>query len=100
MQMGICMIKQYHMKMNNNTKLMLGVLAGAAVGYLLGTMLAPKKGSDFRQGILDSLEELGDNVSDFVAEGRDKLAGLVNMGGSQENGSEVTGNAPNKQSVS
>lgn len=67
--------------MNNNTKLMLGVLAGAVAGFALGMMLAPQTGSDFRQSIRDSLDDLGDRVTDLFEEGRERLADLTGMSG-------------------
>jgi gas vesicle protein len=86
--MGISKANNYTMKMNDNTKLLLGVLAGAAAGYLLGTLLAPKKGSDTRQGLLDSFNDLSDSVSDLITEGKDKLSLLSHLGGEEpaENG--------------
>jgi gas vesicle protein len=67
------------MEMNDNTKLMLGILAGAAAGFAVGMMLAPQKGSDFRQGISDSLDNLGNRVSDLLNEGREKLSELARL---------------------
>lgn len=69
--------------MNNNTKMMLGILAGAAAGFALGMMLAPQKGSDFRQSIRDSLDDLGGRVTDLLDEGKERLAGLTGMNADQ-----------------
>ena len=64
---------------------MLGILAGAAVGFALGMALAPKKGSDFRQDITDTLDDLGNRVADLLGEGRSKLAELARMKGVEIN---------------
>jgi gas vesicle protein len=68
------------MQMNNNTKLIVGVLAGVAAGFALGMMLAPKKGSELRSDMLGSLEDLQDKVTDLLEEGRQKLSDLTGMG--------------------
>ena len=43
-------------------------------------MLAPKKGSDFRQDVMDSLNDLSDNVGEMISEGREKFSMLVDLG--------------------
>jgi gas vesicle protein len=98
---------------NNNGKLLLAVLAGGAVGFALGMLLAPSKGSDLRQNILGSLDDVGNRVSRAVSEGREKLMDLTGMGGAvdeTENGVASantannlrgrTGMNPSKQAVS
>ena len=93
--------KTITMQMNNNTKLILGVLAGAAAGFALGMMLAPKKGSELRSDMLGSLEDLQDRVSDLIEEGRQKLGELTGMAGEKASGSFNTNQtSPSKQAVS
>lgn len=48
----------------NNSKLLLGFIAGAVVGGALGILLAPDKGSETRKKI----REKGAGVSDSLAE--------------------------------
>ena len=60
-------------------QLTLGILAGAAAGFVLGVMLAPKKGSDFRKDINSSLDDLTSKVSDLFSEGRDKLSRVARL---------------------
>ena len=87
--------------MNNNTKLILGVLAGAAAGFALGMMLAPKKGSELRSDMMESLEDLQDRVTDIIEEGRQKLSDLTGFG--QDGTMESSGTkqtSPSKQAVS
>ena len=49
--------------MNNNSKVLLGLLVGAAIGGALGILLAPDKGSETRKrikgGIDDAKKDLG-----------------------------------------
>jgi gas vesicle protein len=51
-------------------KILLGVLAGVAVGATLGILLAPDKGSETRKKITrkgdDYVGELGDKFNEFV----------------------------------
>ncbi|UTA66893.1 YtxH domain-containing protein [Emticicia sp. 21SJ11W-3] len=54
----------------NSGKLLAGMLAGFAVGALIGVLFAPEKGSDSRKKILRKGEELAgdlkDKLDDFV----------------------------------
>jgi gas vesicle protein len=89
------------MQMNNNTKLIFGVLAGAAAGFALGMMLAPKKGSELRGDIVDKLEDLQCRVTDLLEEGREKLSELAGLGEDDSAGStSVNQISPAKQAVS
>ena len=64
----------------NNGKLLFAALAGAAVGFALGMMLAPEKGSDLRKNILGSLDDVGSRVGKAVSQGREKLMDLAGLG--------------------
>lgn len=85
--------------MNNNTKLMLGVLAGAVAGFALGMMFAPQTGSDFRQSIRESLDDLGERVTDLFDEGRERLAGLTGMAASLAEDEDFPGSTSGKKAV-
>lgn len=50
--------------MNGTNKLIFGFLAGAAVGGILGVLLAPDKGSATRQKIMDKGSDLSDAVKE------------------------------------
>ena len=63
--------------MNNSAKTILGIIAAGAVGVAVGMLLAPKKGSDLRESIKGSIDDLGDQLGDFIAEGKGKLMGVA-----------------------
>ena len=63
--------------MEDSTKLMAGILAGLAVGAALGLLLAPEKGSDTREQISGSLNELGEKFKEKVASQIDALTEKV-----------------------
>lgn len=45
-------------------KIVAGVLAGVAVGAILGVLFAPNKGSETRQKLSDSVKGLGKDLAD------------------------------------
>ncbi len=56
-----------------NTKIILGFIAGAALGAIAGILIAPEKGADTRQKIIDKSGDLKDLVKDSVLGFLDKL---------------------------
>lgn len=50
--------------MENTGKIVVGVLAGVAVGAVLGLLFAPEKGSTTRQKISDSVKGFGRDLAD------------------------------------
>ncbi len=63
--------------MNSSAKTILGIIAAGAVGVAVGMLLAPKKGSDLRESIKGSIDDLGDQLGDFIADGKEKLLGVA-----------------------
>jgi gas vesicle protein len=59
--------------MTSGTKIILGMLAAAAVGAAAGILLAPEKGSDLRKKIKSSVDELVEDVSELLALGKDEV---------------------------
>lgn len=69
----------------NSGKIILGVLAGAATGTILGLLFAPEKGKNLRKKIArksaktasdmkDKFEDLMDDVVDKFEEGKEEIA--------------------------
>lgn len=62
--------------MKVDSKVLLGLLAGAAIGAIAGILFAPDKGSETRSKIKKSAEDMGDNLkdsfNDFVDTVKDK----------------------------
>ena len=85
-----------------SNKLLIGILAGFAGGLLAGVLLAPEKGCDMRQNILDKGDDYAgtlkenfnkfidkfsekysntvNNADQIIAEGKSKYAGIVSEG--------------------
>lgn len=59
--------------MNNSGKLVVGVLAGAAVGALIGMLLAPEKGSDTRDRLAQMGDDYAGDITDKIRELRDSI---------------------------
>ncbi len=62
--------------MNDNTKVVVALLAGLAAGAALGILFAPEKGTETRDKITESLKKLGDSIRETAANEIDNLVGL------------------------
>ncbi|HXB95075.1 MAG TPA: YtxH domain-containing protein [Puia sp.] len=61
----------------STSKILLGFIAGAAIGGALGILLAPDKGSETRRKIMEKGSDLGDSLADFGESVKDKLGDVV-----------------------
>ena len=62
--------------MNDNSKVVVALLAGLAAGAALGILFAPEKGTETRDKLTESLKKLGDSIRDTAAAEIDNLVGL------------------------
>lgn len=60
--------------MNNTSKIVLGLMGAAAVGALIGILIAPEKGSDLRKKITDGAGEAADEIGKLLRAGKEELA--------------------------
>lgn len=63
--------------MNSTSKILLGFIAGAAIGGALGILLAPDKGSETRRRISEKGSEIGDSIVDFGESVKEKFNDVV-----------------------
>jgi gas vesicle protein len=73
----------------NNSKVLLGILAGVAIGGALGILLAPDKGTETRRKIIEKGNDLTGSI-------KDKFGDIVD--GVKENFSRAKGEARNAMS--
>ncbi|RKR81397.1 gas vesicle protein [Mucilaginibacter gracilis] len=62
--------------MNDNTKVVVALLAGLAAGAALGILFAPESGTETRDKLSESLKNLGDSIKETAASEIDNLSGL------------------------
>ncbi|WP_316810597.1 YtxH domain-containing protein [Pedobacter heparinus] len=62
--------------MNDNSKVLVGLLVGLAAGAALGLLFAPEKGSETRDRLSQSLKDLGDSIKDKAADEINSLSNL------------------------
>jgi gas vesicle protein len=78
MDMGRKQSEIFKIKFMNNSKVLLGFLAGAFAGSILGVLFAPDKGAETRRKISEKTEDMSnalkEKVSNFTGEMKRKLS--------------------------
>ena len=72
--------------MNSTSKTILAVMGAAAVGAIIGMLVAPEKGSDLRRKITDATGDWTTQLSDLLAQGKEQLNNLKNKVSSESQG--------------
>ena len=62
--------------MNDNTKVVVALLAGLAAGAALGILFAPESGTETRDKLSESLKNLGDSIRETAATEINNLVGM------------------------
>jgi gas vesicle protein len=62
--------------MSENGKILGALVLGAAAGAVLGLLFAPSKGSELRGKIKDNAEDLLDELSDKIKEGKEAFTNI------------------------
>jgi gas vesicle protein len=62
--------------MSDNGKVLGALVLGAAAGAVLGLLFAPSKGSDLVDKIKNNAEDLIDDLTSKIKEGKEALAGM------------------------
>ncbi|MFZ6008958.1 MAG: YtxH domain-containing protein [Bacteroidota bacterium] len=77
--------------MNTTSKVILGIVGAAAVGAVIGMLVAPEKGSDLRKKISEATGDLTSQLSHLLATGKKELKNLKDaaMGEGKEYASEA-----------
>lgn len=69
--------------MNSTSRTILAVMGAAAVGAVIGMLVAPEKGSDLRRKITDATGDWTTQLSDLLAQGKEQLNNLKNKATAQ-----------------
>ncbi len=62
--------------MSDNGKILGALVLGAAAGAVLGLLFAPTSGTELRKKISDNADDLINDLTDKIGEGKEMLSGL------------------------
>ena len=83
--------------MNSNSKIVLGVLGAAAVGAVIGLLIAPQKGADLRNKLSTNARDLAGDLAEWLNDRQKDLKDVKNsLAGSAEKLAEEAGTEWNK----
>lgn len=64
--------------MKNSGGIIIGIVAAAAVGVVLGMLVTPEKGEDLRKSIKDTAGDWTKKIGNLLTEGKEELRGAKN----------------------
>ncbi|MEP7108757.1 MAG: YtxH domain-containing protein [Ferruginibacter sp.] len=64
--------------MSNPNKIIMGLLGAAAVGVVIGILLAPDKGGEVRKKIADKAGDLAARIGEYISTGKAKTEDSLN----------------------
>ncbi|MBF9252092.1 YtxH domain-containing protein [Pontibacter sp. 172403-2] len=73
-----------HESSSGNSKLAVGLLAGAGVGVLAGMLLAPENGKALRRQVMNSASKVSDQVTKSFSAAKDKVSSWTSQSTSGE----------------
>jgi gas vesicle protein len=62
--------------MSKNSNVVLGIITAAAAGAVIGMLFAPDKGTDLREKVRGTVNDLASDLLDTIKQKRDQYAGV------------------------
>jgi gas vesicle protein len=69
--------------MKTTGQILLGILAAASAGVVIGLLIAPEKGEDLRKDIKSSAGDLAKKLGDLLAKGKEQYESLKSQLGEE-----------------
>ncbi len=80
--------------MSDSSKVVLGMVTAAAAGAVIGLLFAPEKGTDLREKVRDTANELATDLLNNIQRGRQQYAGVIE--GAEDKAQELKNKAVGK----
>ena len=81
--------------MKNSGSLFIGIIAGATAGVIIGMLIAPEKGEDFRKNIKETAGDWTKKLGDLLEEGKEHVRSLTSSFGEGTRGLKNEPNGTN-----
>ena len=63
--------------MKNSGRLFIGIIAAATAGVIIGMLIAPEKGEEFRNNIKEAAGDWTKKLGELLAEGKEKAKSMA-----------------------
>ena len=67
--------------MKNSANFFIGIVAAATAGVIIGMLIAPEKGEEFRKNIKETAGDWTKKLGDLLAEGKEHVKSLTSSFG-------------------